>query len=48
VSLLQIRNDLHGKRFDGEPFESILLEEVRDIERELYLSISVDAAAGIP
>jgi len=48
ASLLQIGNDWHEKRFNGERIESVLFEEVLDIHKELYLSISVDAAAGAP
>jgi succinyl-CoA synthetase beta subunit len=47
-SLRQLSNDWHGKELNGEPVESVLLEETLDIERELYVSVSVDAAAACP
>ena len=47
-SLRQLSKDWHGKDLNGEPLKSVLLEETLAIERELYLSISVDAAAASP
>ncbi|MBW1705065.1 MAG: ADP-forming succinate--CoA ligase subunit beta [Deltaproteobacteria bacterium] len=47
-SLRQLSKDWHGKHLNGEPIKSVLLEETLPIEREVYLSISVDAAAASP
>ena len=37
-----------GKKFNGEVIESVLLEKALNIDRELYLSVTIDPAAGSP
>ena len=43
-----ITEDWIGKKFSGEVIESVLIEKALDIDRELYLSITIDPAAGSP
>jgi succinyl-CoA synthetase beta subunit len=43
-----ITEDWIGKKFNGEVIESVLIEKALDIDRELYLSVTVDPAAGSP
>jgi succinyl-CoA synthetase beta subunit len=37
-----------GKEFSGKKIQSVLIEELLDIERELYVAITVDAASACP
>lgn len=43
-----ITEDWIGKKFSGEVIESVLIEKALDIDRELYLSITIDPTAGSP
>jgi succinyl-CoA synthetase beta subunit len=43
-----VTGDLLGRTIQGEAVEMVLVEERVDIDRELYLGITVDGSAGAP
>jgi succinyl-CoA synthetase beta subunit len=43
-----VTEDWIGKKFNGEVIESVLMEKALDIDRELYMSLTIDPAAGCP
>jgi succinyl-CoA synthetase beta subunit len=48
---MQIRDTVDewiGREFSGEKIQSVLIERPLNIKRELYVSVTVDAAAGCP
>lgn len=44
----EITKDWFGQQFNGSSIESVLIEEALEIERELYLSVTIDPALASP
>ena len=47
-SVREIAQEWLGKKYNNGTIGSILFEEALDIDRELYLSVSIDSAMGSP
>jgi succinyl-CoA synthetase beta subunit len=46
--LREIGDNWFGRKFNGSTIDTLLIEEVLNIDRELYLSVTIDSAAALP
>ncbi len=46
--LREIGADWFGRKFNGSTIDTLLIEEALDIDRELYLSVTIDPAVASP